>query len=994
MAGIAPTTENAFIPGKAALYRRALAGVFTALILLVAASTALAVWDGRRAAIHTYEDRQTRLGIVLAEQTGRAVQAVDLVVAATVDQIRASGVETAGALRRELANEAFHTELRQKLRNLPQLDALTVVDADGRAVNTSRFWPAFGTDLSAGDVYRHIRTATEPYLSNPEKGRLGADWTVFLARRITDRDGNLIGIVTATIALNYFVDFFAAVDADNSSLITLLRRDGTVLVLHPPAASVVGRQMPAESPWYPIVAAGGGLYQTTDFLNGGAARSTSVRPVRDYPLVIDVGTNEYVGLAGWRRQTLVIGLGAAVVIGTLLGLFQLLRTQFQHLTNSARDLGATAAALRDSEAALASKSQLLETTLRYMDQGLIMVAPDLTVAAWNPRAVALLDLPEALLASHPHYDTVSDYQWASGEFDNATEALKATIRGGSRIKTPHFYERTRPNGRVLEIRSVPIPGGGIVRTYTDITDRKHAEDRAAAARDQAEAARAAAEKANQAKTEFLTNMSHEIRTPLHGIIGMNDLLLRSGLAPAQRDYATGVRESAGVLVTIVDDILDISRLEAGKVELDRADFHLGDTIRAAVALMAPCAAEKHLDLVCSVAPAVDRRVHGDPFRLRQVLLNLIGNAVKFTEAGHVRVRAEPVSSDRALMCIEIEDTGIGMAPETIDRLFQPFAQADSSMSRRFGGTGLGLAISRELTALMNGTLTAESAMGAGSVFRIKLPVADAIGEAEAVAVAVENEPEPAVRPLHVLVADDNAINQRLMTALLTSAGHSVTVAANGRKAVEAMMRETFDIVLMDVQMPVMDGIQATSHIRALPPPKCDIPIVALTADALHDAAERYRGAGMDRYLSKPLSAPILFRIINELTTHGRPKRSAADGLPSLDTSVIDTLRGFMKPDQLEALLTESLVDIEARILRLGARLDASDTAAAAKEAHDLVSVAGNCGASAVSSLARDIERACKQGVLADAISDFARLQDRAPGAMKALKSLLDGMAAA
>ena len=972
---------------------RALTGVFAGLILLVASATTLAVWDGRRTTIRMYEDRQTRLGIVLAEQTGRALQAVDLVLAATVDQIQASGISTVDALRRDLAAEAFHTELRQKLRNLPQLDALTVQDAEGRVVNTSRFWPSIGTDLSASDVYRHVHAATgnEPYLSNPEIGRLGASWTVFLARRIADRDGNFVGIVTAAIALNYFSEFFAAVDTDASSLITLLRRDGTILVLHPPTPSLVGRRLPAESPWYQALAVGGGFYKTAGLVNGGAARSTSVRPVRDYPLVIDIGTDDEVALADWRRQTLFIGLGAAVVIGTLLGLFQILRTQFQRLTNSTHDLSAAAAALRTSESALASKSRILETTLRYMDQGILMVAPDLTIAAWNPRAAALLGLPESLLASHPHVQALSKYQWEAGEFDNVPEELKAMIRKAAMITTPHLYERTRPNGRVLEIRTTPMPGGGLVRTFTDITDRKQADDRAAAARDQAEAARATAEKANQAKTEFLANMSHEIRTPLHGIIGMNDLLLRSGLAPAQREYAAGVRESADALLSIVDDILDISKLEAGKVELDRADFHLGDTLRAAVALMAPCALEKKLELVCIVDPAADRRVHGDPFRLRQVLLNLIGNAVKFTEAGQVRVRAEAEPSQPSLIRIEVADTGIGIEPEALDRLFQKFVQADSSTSRRFGGTGLGLAISRELTELMNGQLTAESAAGMGSVFRIVLPLPDAIGET--VVRAAEIEPEPAMRPLHVLVADDNAINQRLMTALLNGAGHSVTVVANGRKAVEAVMRENFDIVLMDAQMPVMDGIQATKHIRALQPPKCDIPIVALTADALHGAAERYRGAGMDNYLSKPLSAPALFRMIHELATKGRPNRSAADAMPSLDESVIDTLRGFMKPDQLEALLTESLVDIEARMIRIGARLDASDPAAAAKEAHDLVSVAGNCGAIALSTLAREIERACKQGLIADAIKGFAHLQNRATGALDALASLRNSMAA-
>jgi CheY-like chemotaxis protein len=481
-------------------------------------------------------------------------------------------------------------------------------------------------------------------------------------------------------------------------------------------------------------------------------------------------------------------------------------------------------------------------------------------------------------------------------------------------------------------------------------------------------------------------MSHEIRTPLHGIIGMNDLLLRSNLESAQQDYSTAIRDSAGALLSIVDDILDISKLEAGKLELNRNDFHLGDTIRAAVALMAPSALERKLELDCVVDPMADRRVHGDPFRLRQVLLNLVGNAVKFTEAGQVSIRA---SVEASTICINVADTGIGMTRNTLDRLFQKFVQADSSTSRRFGGTGLGLAIRRELTELMGGYLTAQSRIGQGSVFRISLPLADAIGQAPAV--VEQNEPETAVRPLHILVADDNPINQRLMTALLTGAGHSVTIADNGRKAVEAVLREQFDIVLMDIQMPVMDGVKATAHIRGLQPPKRDVPIIALTADALQGSAERYRGAGMDNYLSKPLSAPVLFRMLGELTSKGGQRR-AADAMPVLDESVIDTLRGFMKPSQLEALLTESLTDMDARIVRLGLRLAASDSVAAAKEAHDLVSVAGNCGAMALSQAARDIERACKQNVMVDAAEDFTHLQAIATGALEALTTLRNTLA--
>jgi hypothetical protein len=948
------------VPGSP---RGPLTAVFICLIILVLGAAALAVWDARNATIRESKDRQARLAVVLAQEAARAVQAVDLVVLGATQQVAASGAGTEAAFRQAMATEATQRDLRQRLNNLPQLAAITLSDTRGRLVNTSGDWPPQGRERADSEAVRHFSEAPDDaaYLSGPWRDDPSGSWTMFLTRAVRAADGHAIGLVTGAVSLGYFTDFFRDVEPGGSDTVTLLRLDGTVMATHPAGATPVGQRLSAASPWHAVAAEGGGLY---DYRDGGSGdrRSAAVRPVHGYKLAVDVSASEASILVAWRRQGAFIGLAAVTAIGVLAGLFRLLREQFRSLAASARELRAAADALADSQAELGEKSELLETTLRYMDQGLVMVTPDLRIAVCNPRAAALLGLPESPL-----------------------DGTAVLAEDGVVLRTPHAFDRIWSDGRILEVKGTPMPNGGLIRTYTDVTEQRLAAERIAAARDQAEAAREAAESANRAKTDFLANMSHEIRTPMNGIIGMSELLLRAPLTGEQRDCATGVRDSARALLSVIDDILDFSKLEAGKVELEPSDFHLGETVRAASALLELRASEKRLTLATVIDPACDGWVRGDPMRLRQVLINLIGNAVKFTETGHVRVDVGPDPGDPGRIRFSVEDTGIGMGAGTIARLFQKFSQADSSISRRFGGTGLGLAISQELAELMGGRIWAESIEGRGSVFRLVLELPPAAEPAAAPAAV----PVAPARPMRLLVADDNAINQRLLHALLLGAGHSVDTVANGLDAVEAAGRTRYDAILMDVQMPLMDGVQATQRIRALPPPYDATPVIALTADALRGAAERYRGVGMDAYLSKPLDAAALFATLAGFAPARRP---AALDLPVLEQATIDALLAFLKPPQLADFLAEAMAGLEERIPLLGGHLAAGRAEAAMREAHDIVSVAGNYGAVALSALARDIQLACKQGRLGEAMEDFAHMESVAASGLRALRGVAVGLA--
>ena len=633
----------------------------------------------------------------------------------------------------------------------------------------------------------------------------------------------------------------------------------------------------------------------------------------------------------------------------------------------AREVHSREERLRQARADVAHSEAHFRSLIEYASDAVVVLGADQQVRYASPSVQRVLGFaPEAVVGRSPVWFA------GAGEAAAMKAALAATVAKpgvGPAFEfrcagegAPKYLEATLAN--MLDNPAVE----GIVFNMRDVTERRHAEDLTRE--------KIRAEQASKLKSQFLANMSHEIRTPMNGILGMTELLLSSELADKPRRFAQTIHRSSESLLSIIDDILDFSKIEAGKLRLENIGFDLYDVVHDVGELFAERARAKGLKLDCDLGLDVPRCVHGDPSRLRQVLANLTSNAIKFTEHGGVVIAVEcaALDGDDITLQLSVSDTGIGLDSEQQGKLFQSFTQADSSTTRKYGGTGLGLAISKELVEMMGGAIEVRSTPGHGACFHFRICTRIA-----------QDVPSQTARPTEqrkigarVLLAEDNAVNRELATELLLSLDCTVEGVHNGREAVAAAQTGAFDVILMDCQMPEMDGFEATAALRAAEAASGGrrLPIIALTANAMTGDRERCLAAGMDDYLTKPFKLERLCDVLVKWLQPGAAvpvtpasAAPAAPGRTKLDLKALDSIRALQRPgapDLLDKLVTIFWGEAQRLVQAMREGIAGGDHQTVQFAAHQLKSSSANMGALALSDLCRTLDTGARAGRMDDA----------------------------
>ena len=937
-----------------------------------------------------YLDRQRTASLdgtrVEMESTSRALalhleqslQSVDLVLRSVTDYVIDARLSSAADLRNKMGTEEIFQLIQNRKSGIPQLSVVSIVDLNGDMVNFTRNFPPRSDqgkliNLADRDYFKaHVSDpALTLFVSKPVQNKGTGSWTFYLTRKVKNSAGEMIGLVLAGVESAYYENYFKSIGRDGMSYQMYLN-DGINLARFPEVEGAIGKSF------------AGGLI--LDSVNRGVASvvlppkynpmyvSNSleyriIAPVRlkSYPIVVNVRADESIIFAAWKLNLIWVGafttvLAALVFIGTW-G-WQRARRQ-RNVVNAEQR---RAQAMHD---ALVTGS----------NDGFICIDANGCILEWSPVAVQLFGWTPEQVIGRPLTENIIP----SRHHRAHDQGLARMPGGGPSAVMGKVVEvpACRMDGTeiMVELQVTPVSLGNEINYIAfvrDITPRLAKEkilgEEKLAAR--------LAEATTRGRGEFLANMSHEIRTPMNAIIGLSGLCLENELSPKQRSYVSGVNQSARSLLGIINDVLDFSKMDAGKIELEQVDFELKSSLDQIDIVTGYLAREKGLHFESSIAPGVPQFVVGDSLRLGQVLLNLTGNAVKFTERGRISVEvalresgAQPVDpsvDSQAEQLVELEfcvrDSGIGLGQGEVGRLFEAFGQADASSTRKYGGSGLGLSICRRLVDLMGGRIWVQSEPGGGSCFYFTI----SCGRGDRSKVLTDSPARKAevaaarsrLAGLRILVAEDNAFNQQVIEELLEQCGVAVRLCGDGQEVLEVLEKERFDIVLMDVQMPVMDGYEATRRIRATPA-LAGLRVIAMTANAMAEDRARCLEAGMDDFETKPIDPERLY-----LTLAKWLPKAATEAAP-IDFAVLGKLLNN-DPGKVARFARRFVETARADISQIEAAA-CPDLAVLGALAHKHKSAATSVGADGFAKLCKALEEAAKTGDAPQAEALLAQL---------------------
>ncbi len=933
----------------------ALIAVQITLALLVAVTVGVLVLQARERAMDEADRALRSLALILADQAERAFEAVDLAQTTFLEMVQSEGIATADAFRLRMSSQAVNRELTDHGLALPQLDVIGLVDADGKVINVSHHWPSPNNDVTDRVYFEQMKSdpGLTRIVAGPFVNHITHTMAVAVAHRVSAPDGSLVGIIFAGVLMSYFENLYKTVTNGDETTISLFCSDGTLLSRYPSRPESIGKQFPLAA----RLAASGpnsGIVRQKSPVDG-LDRLVATHSLANYPMMVLVSTPSSAVLRSWSRQAVAMIGGAAILELVMLAVALLTLRQIRNQQM-----------LAEARASAARKSLLLETTLAHMSQGILLIDREQRVQVCNQQAIEKLGLAAAFMAKQPLFRDVLRCKWehrlSAVKAGAACETLDDFMAAQAVSDWPEVYDLVNANGTVLEVRSTPMPDGGVVRTYTDITSIRENEATLLAARDRAN-------EATRAKSEFLATMSHEIRSPMSGLAGVLELLRETGLDPDQDRMAAMAQGSAATLLAVLNDILDFSKIEAGAMEVVPEPVRLRELVGELVHPYVISAARKGLELTLRLGRDAPEQVTVDPLRLRQILGNLLSNAIKFTASGSITLSVDASAAEGPpSLRIDVEDTGIGMTPEVVGRLFEPFMQADGSTTRTFGGTGLGLCISRRLALLHGGTLTVASTLGKGSIFTLMLPLTT--GEISPAANAV-TPPLPVVRLSgRVLVADDDRTNRFIAQRQLESLGLEVEIAGNGQEALEKLQAERYDMLLTDCHMPVLNGADLARAVRAAADPVLRaIPIIGLTADVTENQRDQCQRAGMSELAIKPLSRALLSALLSRHLPGCHPAAASASAEQADSARDVLAFDGTMYremfapgeadgEDWLSEYLTlaDAIVEELGRLLRVppDARIERN---AIRDTAHRLAGAALSAGATRLGVAARALEQA-------------------------------------